>query len=54
MPILGNLYTSGGRNAPRGTAEKPEAGTLETAPPGDDPAPTRRRYQRRDATGTPE
>ncbi len=37
-----------------GTAEKPEAGTLETAPPGDDPAPTRRRYQRRDATGTPE
>lgn len=37
-----------------GTAEKPEAGTLETAPPADDPAPTRRRYQRRDVTGTPE
>lgn len=37
-----------------GTAEKPEAGTLETAPPADDPAPTRRRYQRRDLTGTPE
>lgn len=37
-----------------GTAEKPEAGTLETAPPAGDPAPTRRRYQRRDLTGTPE
>lgn len=37
-----------------GTAEKPEAGTLETAPPADQPAPTRRRYQRRDLSGTPE
>lgn len=37
-----------------GTAEKPEAGTLETAPAAGDPAPTRRRYQRRDLTGTPE
>jgi len=37
-----------------GTAEKPEAGNLETAPPADEPASTRRRYQRRDVTGTPE
>ena len=37
-----------------GTAEKPEAGTLETAPPAPDPAPFRRRYQRRDLTGTSE
>ncbi len=37
-----------------GTAEKPEAGTLETAPPADEPAPTRRRYGRRDLAGTPE
>ncbi len=33
-----------------GTAEKPEAGTLETAPPAADAAPARRRYTRRDQT----
>lgn len=39
-----------------GTAEKPEAGTLETAPAAAAEAPpqTRRRYGRRDLAGAPE
>lgn len=37
-----------------GIAEKPQAGDLEAAPADEAPAPTRRRYQRRDLAGATE
>lgn len=52
-PLLGPV-ASEAQASESGTAEKPEAGTLEIAPPADEPAPTRRRYGRRDLAGTPE